>query len=204
MDKPPAVSVVAADAAVRQDLATRIKSMHLDARAFRSAAEFFETHDPAAAGCILLDVAQPGPRDLELLQLLSRERPHPPVIVLSAAADVPLAVRAMKMGAIDVLTRPASSGQLADAIQEALCWDSDNRKRIARAARLRARFARLKREEREVLQGLLTGQKNAEIAAELGLSVRAVETRRGKLMRAVRARSLAELVRLAIEADFRF
>jgi FixJ family two-component response regulator len=123
------------------------------------------------------------------------------MIVIAAEADVPTAVRAMKLGVFDFLEKKCPARQLKETIREALRWDRENRRRIARVHSARRRLAALTPGQRAVLDLLLAGYGNREIAAELELSVRAIEVRRAKVMEVMRARSLAELVRLAMVGE---
>lgn len=201
MSSEPTVFIIDDDPAARQALAVLVESMNLRVETYASAQEFLDVYDPSKPGCMLLDVRMPGVSGLELLQRLVSDKIPVPVIIISAHGDVPMVVQAMKAGALNFLEKPCRDQQLWEAIQEALRWDTDNRKQLARNARAQRRIARLTPGERDVLKMLVKGKSNKAIAAELELSVRTIEVRRAKVMRKMKAESLAELVRLALVAE---
>ncbi|KKK87868.1 hypothetical protein LCGC14_2748910, partial [marine sediment metagenome] len=133
-----------------------------------------------------------------------QDETHLPIILVSAHGDVPTVVRAMKAGALNFLEKPCRDQELWEALQEALRRNEENRKRLMYNAVVRRRIARLTPGERDVLTSLVDGKSNKLIATELGLSVRTIEVRRAKLMKKMKAKSLAELVRLALPAEFSF
>jgi two-component system response regulator FixJ len=195
----PTVLIVDDDPAIRRSLATLVETLHVQARAFASAEEFLEAYDSANPGCVLLDVRIPGASGLELLERLVGDEARLPVVVLTGYGDVPTAVRAMRLGALNFLEKPYRDQQLWEAIQEALRWDAANRSRLAHAEEIRQRMARLTAGERDVLDYLVQGNSNKAIAARLGLSVRAVEVRRAKVMQKMGADSLAEVVLMVFD-----
>jgi len=201
VDNKPTVFIVEYDRAARRALTALVGSMHLPVQAFASATEFLETFDSSRPGCLLLDVRTSDVGGLELLDRLGKETIHPPVIFLSADSDVPTAVQAMKAGALNLLQKPWQDQQLRDAIREALKLDAEDRKQWGRTARIHRRIAQLTPGERDVLKMLLEGKSNKTIAELLGLSVRTVEVRRAKVMRKMKAGSLAGLVRLTLLAE---
>jgi len=194
------VFIVDDDRASRRSLSALVESMQLSVEAFASAADFLDAFDSSRPGCLLLDVRMPGIVGLELLERLAEAEIAPPVIFISAAGDVPTVVRVMKAGALDFLEKPCPSQQLWEAVDEGLKRDADNRKRWERTARIRRRIAQLVPGERDVLRMIVQGESNRSMATRLGLSVRTIEVRRAKLMRKMKAESLAELVRLAVAA----
>ncbi|MGD0897042.1 MAG: LuxR C-terminal-related transcriptional regulator [Thermoguttaceae bacterium] len=200
MDPDRIVFIVAGDAQARRRLVARMKELRLPAKACHSAAEFLALDPPAAAACIVLDVSQP-PIDLELLRRLGPAELHLPVVAVSEAPDVPTVVEAVRLGARDFLEGSCGNRRLGEAIEEGFRWHAARRREIALVERTRRRLAQLTPGCREVLDLLVAGRSNRQIAEELDLSVRAIEERRAKAMRAMRARSLAELVRLAVIAD---
>jgi two-component system, LuxR family, response regulator FixJ len=208
MEAEPTVFIVDDDPAVRQALTALVRSMHLKADAYQSAQDFLTAFDGTRPGCVLLDVRMPGVSGLALLEQFNREEIPLPAIVMSAYGDVPMVVRAMKAGALNFLEKPCRDQQLWEAIQEALEWDSAHRQEASirrQEASLRGkarhRLQRLTSGERDVLALLIDGKPNKAIAAELNVSVRAVEARRSKLMKKMMAESLAELIQLAIVGD---
>ena len=150
---------------------------------------------------MLLDVRMPGISGLALLEEFNREEIPLPAIVMSAYGDVPMVVRAMKAGALNFLEKPCRDQQLWDAIQEALKWDALHRQDSVLRAKVLHRLQHLTPGEHEVLALLIDGKPNRTIAAELKLSVRTIEVRRAKLMKKMKADSLAELLRLTLAAD---
>ena len=200
VNNQPTVFIVDDDRASRRSLSGLVESMRLPVEAFASAADFLDAFDSSRPGCLLLDVRMPGIVGLELLDRLAEAEISPPVIFISASGDVPTVVRVMKAGALDFLEKPCPDQQLREALDEGLRRDADNRKRWERTARIKRRIAQLAPGERDVLKMLVQGESNKTTAALLGLSVRTIEVRRAKLMRKMKAESLAELVRLALAA----
>ena len=162
-----------------------------------SAEEFFALAGPAGGACILLDVSQPA-TELDLLGRLGPPESHLPVVGISNAASVATAVEAMKLGARDFLEASCPERRLGKALEDAFRWEAEHRRQIALVARVRRRRDSLNPGCRQVLDLLLAGRSNRQMAEDLDLSVRAVEERRAKVMRTMRAHSLAELVRLAL------
>ncbi len=201
MHSEPTVFIIDDDPAVRQALTVLVRSMRLQAESFDSAQQFLDAFDPAKPGCLLLDVRMPGISGLGLLEQFSREDIPLPAIVMSAYGDVPMVVRAMKAGALNFLEKPCRDQDLWEAIQEALKWDGQHRQRLALRSKVRNRLQRLSAGEHDVLRRLVEGKSNKEIAGELNLSVRTIEVRRAKLMKKLKADSLAELIRLTLTAD---
>jgi two-component system, LuxR family, response regulator FixJ len=201
MEAEATVFIIDDDPAVRQSLTVLVRSMRLRAEAYESAQQFMDAFDPARSGCILLDVRMPGVSGLELLEQLSRHEVRLPAIVMSAYGDVPMVVRAMKAGALNFLEKPCRDQQLWEAIQEGLKWDAAHRQHLLLRGKILGRLQRLTPGEHEVLQLLIDGKSNKIIAAELNLSVRTIEVRRAKLMKKMKAESLAELIRLTLSAD---
>ncbi len=201
MEAEPTIFIIDDDPAVRQALAVLVRSMHLRAEAYESARQFLDTFDSGRPGCLLLDVRMPGISGLELLEQLSRHEVRMPAIVMSAYGDVPMVVRAMKAGALNFLEKPCRDQQLWEAIQEGLKWDAAHRQHVVLRAKVLHRLQRFTPGEHEVLQRLIDGKSNKTIAAELNLSVRTIEVRRAKLMKKIKAESLAELIRLTLSAD---
>lgn len=201
MEAEPTVFIIDDDPAVRQALTALVQSMRLPVVAYESAQQFLDAYDSRRSGCLLLDVRMPGISGLELLERLCREDLRLPAIVMSAYGDVPMAVRAIKAGALNFLEKPCRDQQLWEAIQEALAWDTAHRQNVLFRAKALQRLRRLTPDEHEVLRSLIAGRSNKTIAAALNMTVRTVEVRRGRLMKKMQAESLAELIRLALAAD---
>jgi FixJ family two-component response regulator len=201
VEADPSVFIIDDDPAVRQALTVLVRSMRLRAEAYESAQQFLDAWQAPRPGCLLLDVRMPGISGLELLEELSRREIRMPAIIMSAYGDVPMVVRAMKAGALNFLEKPCRDQQLWEAIQEALKWDAVHRQHAALRTKALRRLEHLTAGEHEVLRRLIDGKSNKTIATELNLSVRTIEVRRAKLMKKMKAESLAELVRLVLFAD---
>lgn len=198
VEPEPTVFIIDDDPDARRVLGALVASMRLEARAYASAGEFLGAYDGSAPGCVLLDIRLPDISGLDLIERFRQQGIHLPVIVVSAHGDVPTVVEAMKAGAVDFLERPCREHQLWKSVHEAIRRDAESRKRLARQRAVRSRLARLTEGEQDVLRRLVAGETNRQIADELGLSVRTIEVRRSKVMRKMKANSLAHLVRLAL------
>lgn len=195
------VHVVDDDEAVRDSLATLLEAAGFSVSTYASAAAFLEVLEDAPSGCVVTDVQMPEISGLELLRRLSDRLPQFPVIVLTGAADVPMAVEALKNGALDLIEKPYSAAAIVAAVSQALTQLQAHSNRASRKSENAERLAALSVREREVLEGVLKGQSNKEIARDLGISPRTVEAYRANLMMKMGAESLSELVRMAIEAS---
>jgi len=193
------VHVVDDDADVRFVLKRLLDLTGFEAVLHGTAQAFLDSVRNPRVGCALLDVYMPAMNGLELLAELQRRGIRLPVIVMTGQGDVPVAVRAMKAGAVDFIEKPFDDKTLLDAIDLALARgaEPDHDKEIADAAR---RVARLSSREREVLGALVSGKPNKLIAFDLGISVRTVEVHRSRMMERLAVRQLAEAVRLAVLA----
>ena len=193
----PTVFIVDDDASVRKALARVVRRAGWNAEACASAREFIERYDPAQPGCLVLDVSMP---DVDGLQLQSRLRElgDPPAIVfLTGHADIAMSVAAMKAGAVNFLTKPVNGKDLVEAVREAMQRDAETRRERATHADARTRLASLSTREREVLERVVAGRRNKQIAAELGAAEKTIKVHRARVMEKMAAASLAELVRLA-------
>jgi len=197
MNSEPTVFIVDDDTAVLHSLTALVKVIFPRVEAYASAAEFLAVYDPERPGCLVLDVAMPGMSGLELQRKLEQEKIEIPVIFITGHGNVRMAVGAMRAGAVNFLEKPFQEQELWDSIRKALEVDGVNRRRRARRACIEKHLAALSPGEREVLDLILAGKFNKEIAAELGLSIRTVEDRRARLMKKMQAQSVAELVQLA-------
>ena len=195
------VHVIDDDDAVRESLALLMEAAGLTAHAYACAEDFLEVADRAEPGCVVTDVRMPDMSGIELLHRLSDRRDQFPVIVLTGEADVPMAVEALKAGALDLIEKPYAASAILAAVTGALRQLEARRDRTSRRAENSQRLAALSAREREVLQGLLAGRSNKEIARDLEISPRTVEAYRANLMMKVGAESLSELVRISLEAQ---
>ena len=192
------VFVVDDDYDVRSSIALLLRSVGIEARCFDTAEALLAALDAASAGCVVTDVRMPGMSGLELQRELARRGLALPVILVTGHADVPMAVGAMKSGALDFLEKPFGDQQLIDRVQAALRLDAARREERGAAAAVRDRLAGLTPREREVMELVVTGKPNKIIARELGLSTRTVEIHRARVMEKMGAGSLAELVRMVV------
>ncbi len=198
MNDEPTVFLVDDDPAVLRSLTALVKVLFPRVEAYGSAAEFLAAHQPDRPGCLVLDVAMPGMSGLELHQKLIEDKTELPVVFVTGHGNVQMAVGAMQAGAVNFLEKPFREQELWDSIRRALELDERNRRRKARRCQAEERIARLAPREREVLDLILEGKLNKEIAAKLGLSIRTVEDRRARLMKKTQVNSVAELVQLAM------
>jgi two-component system, LuxR family, response regulator FixJ len=186
------------DPAVLRSLTALVEVVFPKVKAFNSATEFLDAYKDNCPGCLVLDVAMPGLNGLELQRKLIQDKIDLPIVFITGHGNVQMAVDAMQSGAINFLEKPFREQELWDSIRKALDVDSQNRRRRARRNRVEQRLACLSEGERAVLNLILEGKLNKEIAADLGLSNRTVEDRRARLMKKMGARSVAELVQLAM------
>jgi two-component system, LuxR family, response regulator FixJ len=194
------VYVIDDDEAVRQSLEFLLGTADIEVRTYPSAKAFLDGLSEVAAGCVITDVRMPGMSGIELLQRVQEIRPGLPVIVITGHGDVPLAVEAMKVGAVDFLEKPFDDELLLAAVRAAFRRKDGDDGREAERHELAQRVAALSRRERQVLEGLVAGQPNKIIAFDLGISPRTVEIYRANLMTKMQAASLSDLVRMALIA----
>lgn len=184
------------DDAVRESLSGLFQSVGLSVKAYGSTQALLADKTFDRPGCLVLDVRLPGQSGLDFFEALVERGADRPVVFISAHADVPMAVRAMRAGAVEILTKPVRSQDLLDAVHGAIEQDRTRRAEAIGLAELRAAFARLTRREGEIMTLVVTGRRNKQIAADVGLSEATVKLHRGHVMRKMNAGSVAELVRM--------
>lgn len=195
----PIVYIIDDDQAMVESLSWIIESIGLRVRTFYRAQDFLSEYDPQQHGCLLLDVRMPGMSGPELqTRLINEGIPTLPIIFISGHGDVPLAVRVMKAGAVDFLTKPFNDQVLIESINKALRLDKANREKRQESAQARAKFALLSPREVQVLQGIVAGKPNKVISAELRISLKTVEAHRASVMKKMGVKSVPELVKLVL------
>jgi len=194
------VHVIDDDDAVRDSLALLMEAAGLTAHAYDSAEAFLKAAERADPGCVVTDVRMPDMSGIDLLHRLSDRLDRFPVIVLTGEADVPMAVEALKAGALDLIEKPYAAEAILSAVTGALQRLEVQRSQSTRRAENAQRLALLSARERDVLRGLMDGCSNKEIARDLAISPRTVEAYRANLMMKMGADSLSELVRMSLEA----
>ena len=196
-ENKPFVFVIDDSPSIRDALDSLIRSVHLNVQAFGSIEEFLQFKRPDAPGCIVLDVRLPGLSGLDFQREMAKSNIDLPIIFITGHGDVPMSVRAIKAGAIEFLTKPFRDQDLLDAIYLGIERDRSRRQASAIVAVLRGHFASLTARERQVMLQVASGRPNKQIAAELKLSEVTVKVHRRHVMRKMKAKSLADLVRMA-------
>ena len=192
------VFIVDDDPAMRESLGFLVDSVGLSAETFATGREFLDRYDGESAGCLVLDIRMPGLSGLELQERLAEREIDIPIVMITGFADVSMAVRALKAGAIDFIEKPYADQVLLDRINAALEEDRRRRNQRTRRREVETRMARLTPRERQVMTCVIDGKPNKVIAAELGLSPKTIEVHRARMMEKMRVDSLAELLHLAI------
>ena len=191
------IYIVDDDSSVRASLQDLLASVGLASTAFGSAREFMDAERPNVPACLILDVRMPGLSGLDFQQEMARLNILLPVVFITAHGDIPMSVKAMKAGALEFLTKPFREQDLLDAISLGLTRDKERRKAAAMVDELKRRYDALTDGEREVMDRVVSGLLNKQVAAQLGLSEVTVKVRRGSLMRKMQADSLAALVKMS-------
>jgi len=200
MPTEPIIYVIDDDEAVRQSLEFLLKTAGYAVRGFESAMGFLEVLPTITFGCVITDVRMPEITGIDLLRKVKEVKPDLPVIVITGHGEITLAVQAMKIGAIDFLEKPFDDDHLLSAVRSALSQEADAAKRRAELADIQDKLAALSNRERQVLEGLVAGNANKNIAFDLGISPRTVEIYRANVMTKMAASSLSDLVRMAMTA----
>lgn len=196
----PIVHVVDDEDTVRTLFQNMARILPYEFHTHATAGEFFADLDGARPCCLVLDLQLPDRSGIEVLQELANKRSHVPVVFMSGVASVGDAVKALKLGSLDFVEKPFDLQVMVDAIHRAVGKDLERRNADATTAALQSRFTRLTAREREVLELVVSGAANKDVASALGLSPKTVEVHRANVMRKTQAGSLAELVRLYVAA----
>ncbi|MCP5446347.1 MAG: response regulator transcription factor [Chromatiaceae bacterium] len=201
MSNQPNVFVVDDDQAMRNSLKWLIESVGMKVETYSTADEFIRNYYPGRAGCLLLDVRMPGMSGLELQEHFLKHQINIPIIIITGHGDVPMAVRAMKSGAVDFIEKPFNDEMLLESIRNALNKDIEQRATQAERAEIATRLANLTPREHEVMEMVTAGKSNKDIAQSLGVSAKTVEAHRSRVMEKMQADSLADLVKMAVTAN---
>jgi FixJ family two-component response regulator len=194
----PTVFIVDDDPDMRDSLCWLMTTVGLRVAVYASAAEFLGAFRPRGPGCLVFDVRMPGMSGLDLYENLVARGEGMPVIFITAFADVPMAIRALKSGAVEFVEKPFNRQDLLDRVQRAIYDDVERRRQVADREAIRNQFQRLTAKERQVLELIVQGRPNKAISASLEITPRAVEMRRASLMKKLGVRTFAELLRLTI------
>ena len=194
------VHVIDDDEAMRESLCFLLGTVGMEVKTYESAMAFLDIAATVGAGCVITDVRMPELSGVELLRRLRELKLGIPVIVITGHGDVALAVEAMKIGAIDFLEKPFDDEVLLGSVRSALNQLDQDQRRQAERSDIEARLASLTNRERDVLEGLVAGHANKQIAYDLGISPRTIEIYRANLMTKMQAASLSDLVRMALIA----
>lgn len=195
------VYVVDDDPAVLDAIRLLLRSVGLPSQTFESAAAFLDAFDREQHGCLVLDVRMPTMSGIDLQEKLQEMGSTIPIVFVTAHGDIPMAVQAVKAGALDFIPKPFRDQDLLDRVQQAIAIDTRQRRAREGTLSLSARYDALSPREREVLELVVAGKANKVIAADLGISQRTVEIHRARVMQKMGADSLPDLVRLTIELD---
>ncbi|MBI1208344.1 MAG: response regulator [Azospirillum sp.] len=194
----PLIAIVDDDDAIRDALAVLLEAAGFKTCGFGSAEAFLDGLDATGLGCTLLDVRLPAMDGMSLLKQLCRIAPHLPIIMITGHGDVPMAVDALKAGAMDFIEKPVDPQRLLDSVRQALTRDAAARQDRIAQGEIRSRLERLTPREREVMDLVVLGHANKVIAARLGISPRTVEIHRARVMEKMAVETLADLVRLTL------
>ena len=192
------VFVVDDDEEVRDAMKLLMNSVGLKVETFASGEEYLDQFDPARPGCLLLDVRMQGISGLDVQERLALEQVQPPIIIITGHGDVPMAVRAVKAGAVDFIEKPFNEQVLLDSVHRAIELDGEHRGRALKLADITEHLQRLTPREREILDLVVAGKRNKEIAGELGISQSTVEAHRARVMEKMQAESLSDLMRMML------
>jgi len=202
-EQTPTIFLVDDDEAVRDSLGLLMKSVSLTSQSFASADEFLAQYDPENPGCLILDIRMPGMSGIELQEKLIEMRAILPIIFITGHGDIPMAVEAMQRGAVDFIPKPFRDHELLDRVNKALKIDEENRSSMLEQEEIEERIGSLTPREKQVMELVVQGKANKVIAGDLDVSQRTVEIHRSRVMEKMKARSLAQLVRMTLQFERR-
>jgi FixJ family two-component response regulator len=200
-DSTGTVFVVDDDEPVRDAIGLLLDTVDIDHQSFASAQDFLDAYDRSMTGCLVLDIRMPGMSGLELQEHLLAQKAPIPIIFITGHGDIPMAVEAMKKGALDFIRKPFRDQELLDRVHDALSLDEENRQSFSDLEKIRQNISTLTPREYEVFERVAEGQANKVVAIDLAISERTVEIHRSQVMQKTKARSLADLVKMKIRID---
>jgi FixJ family two-component response regulator len=195
------VFIVDDDEGVRQGLSLLLETINQPCEAFGSATDFLDAYEPSKSGCLVLDIRMPRMTGLDLQEKLIELGSSLPIIFISGHGDIPMAVEAMRRGALDFIRKPFREQDLLDSISEALEYESGKHQELLNRQELEERITSLTERELQVFHRVAEGEMNKVIGFGLGISERTVEVHRSQVMKKLRARTLAQLVRIKIKSE---
>ncbi len=201
MSNDAIIHVVDDDTAMCESLRWLIESVGFAVKIYPGAKAFLDNYEDVGHGCLLLDVRMPEMSGLELQEQLNKNHIEIPIIFITGHGDVPMAVRAMKAGALEFLNKPFNDQELLDCINRAIEYDSQRRQSSTERNHIMERLDQLTTRERQVLKELVTGKLNKVIAADLELSIKTIELHRSNIMRKLQSRSLAQIISMIYAHD---
>jgi len=195
------IFIVEDDKLLAEYLVVLLESAHFNVKTYTSPQEFFDGYQPAQHGCVISDMLMPGMTGLEMLQNFSNHNISLPVIFMTAHADVSMVKTALKLGAVDFLEKPLNTIELLIAIQDALSQNVQIRSRQQKVENTHSRLSELTGREREILDLLVAGQSNKQLAKQLNLSLRTIETHRNNILKKMGVSSFTELLRVLLSSS---
>lgn len=199
--KESTIYIVDDDPAMRDSLTWLVETIGHPVKSFESAQEFLDDYDRQGPGCLVLDVRLPGMSGMQLQQTMKNDGISIPIIIITGHGDIPMAVKAIKQGAVAFLEKPFRDQDLLDSIQEALVIDGDTRSKASQSAIIASNIELLTPREKEVMHLMVKGDPNKEIAKTCGISVKTVEIHRSRVMDKMKAGSLPELVHMVLSIE---
>ncbi|MFK5892131.1 MAG: response regulator transcription factor [Pseudomonadota bacterium] len=198
MNYQTTVFIIDDDSDVRNALQLLMESVGLRVKTFASALDYIQQFDFNQAGCLIVDVRMPGMSGLDLQAQLTAEKHHPPIIIITGHGDVPMAVKAVKAGAVDFIEKPFNNQSMLDSVHRAIELDAKQRGEVSRKLEIEQRYESLTPREKEVFTRVVAGQRNKVIAAELFITQSTIEVHRARVMEKMLAKSLSDLMRMAL------